>query len=237
MPPAPIEQPTLDDFQAWLDVWKSDPRRSERLDLPSAEKMALAAAQRRLARSRWGAFVGTSSPERFFRMCAWVFPKMPDDAKKSRMMTDSLSLAAVNGLYEPTAWLVENLPGPRVDQGALGDALSFAAESHQPEIVALLLSKGCNPDASPRAGYTPLFLALDEYKLNTESYDRALQTAQILVGAGAKLEITIMGERKTAISVAHGSVKGWLKSIREKAKIGKSVAPAAALPKLPRRRF
>jgi len=237
MPAAPIKKPTLADLRLWIGDEESERYGSDRAAM---EKIVFAQATGNGAGSLWCDFMEWCAGDAaFLRMCAWVFAKMPENAEKPGIMMSAFELAAGKHFLKAASWLVKNGLDLRSPLSSDGAALHVASVYRRPAVVKLLLSKGCDPNAPNGDGKPPLFLMLlnlgqyEEGGLFPVSHSRALETAKLLVGAGAKLEAKIGRKKESAIALASGPLKAWLESLE----IRKGAGEGAALPKLGRRKF
>jgi len=235
MPAAAIKQPTLADLRLWLGEEEAKRYGADR----AAMEKAVFAQATGPDPEDWFPFMENAGDPAFLRMCAWLLSKT-QGAKRRKILETGYEYAVVQHYFKAAIWLIGqglDLHGPVSFHDT---ALHVASNFPRPPIVKVLLSKGCDPNAPNGDGLPPLFhmiINLGGWEEDEEEYAvshrLALETAKLLVGAGAKLEAKIGRKKESVIAYATGPLKAWLESVE----LGKGAGKADDLPKLPRRKF
>ena len=180
--------------------------------------------------------------DEFLALVSWLFPLIPDDTAKKKDMAWAYGDGLAFGHESAAVWLIENgldLKNVILDEGT---ALGFAASYNRPSIVRLLVEKDCDPNVFEKNGIPPLFeMIRNQGDPSTERAfldDRAIETARLLIEAGAKREMTSGKKKIRDVDIAQGSLKKylqWLDSGKEGVEIGEVVKPGTPSDK-PKRR-
>lgn len=180
--------------------------------------------------------------DEFLALVSWLFPLIPDDTAKKKDMAWAYGDGLAFGHENAAVWLIENgldLKRVILDEGT---ALGFAASYNRPGMVKILLEKGCDPNAFEKNGIPPLFEMIrnqgDPHPERTFLDERAIETARLLIEAGAKREMTFKGKKTRDVDIAKGPLKQWLMwldSGKEGKEIGEVMKPGTPSDK-PKRR-
>lgn len=176
----------------------------------------------------------------FLALVSWLFPLIPDDTAKKKDLASAYGDGLAFGHESAAVWLIENgldLKNVILDEGT---ALGFAASYNRPGIVKILLEKGCDPNAFDKNdGVPPLFEMIrnqgDPDPARAFLDERAIETAKLLIDAGAKREMTYKGKKTRDVDMAKGPLKQWLRGLDAgKEAVGIGGVTKAGTPKKPK---